>query len=344
MELRRVFLPIVLLLGAAPWIPASATSPPAAATSTTAPPLATLQQQAATGDAAAEVTLGQRLMQSEDPVDKTQAVSWFRKAAAQGNTDAEWLLGSAYFGGTGVTRDRSTGMDWMRKSLPGGPADHMWAYGMMDMMYGAGFADGAKWIQRSAEAGSTKGMVFWAMLEFHGGQSGVVQNKADAERWLRKSASLGNLDAQTMLGQFDIRGAFGTPDVDAGLQWLTKAANQGSSRAQGLLGAFLISGEAHVPKNPAAGVRWAQKAAAKHNVYGYYALGLAYQQGLGGEPADPAKAWYNFAAAQRLDVKHALDHVAVHLSEVGGKLSAEQLDELQTEVSKIPLPKKNDQT
>lgn len=340
----RAVLALVVIFGLGLSMQASGATAVPPAASTAGPPLATLQKQAATGDPAAEVALGHRLMQGQSRADKVAAVKWYRKAAAQGNPDGQWSLGLAYVRGFGVPHDATTGFDWMRKSLAAGPADNMMIYGMLLATYGHDPQKGFEWVHKSAEAGSVQGMIFWALLELHGDKKGIPQNKADARRWLLKAAQLGDTNAQTMMGQFDIRGKFGTPDVDAGLDWLEKAAQQGYPRAQGLLGVFLVSGEANVPKDPAAGLPWAEKAAAKHNVYGYYALGLAYQYGLGGKPVDPAKAWFNFAAAQRVDTGHSLDKVAVHLSEVGGKLSTNQLDELQAEVSKVPLPKKNHQS
>lgn len=90
-------------------------------------------------------------------------------------------------------------------------------------------------------------------------------------------------------------------------------------------------------KNQAEGVRWDEKAGAKRGAAGYYAMGYAYQYGKG-ESVDPAKAWYNFAAAQRVDAKHQFDKVGDHMSTVAAELSSAQTERLRAEVSKIPLP------
>lgn len=96
MELRRVFLPIVLLFGSALWMQALAKSPPATATTTTSPSV-TLRQQATAGDAEAQAKLGLDLIKSKSPTDKAAAIEWFRKSAEHGNADGEWNLGTAYF-------------------------------------------------------------------------------------------------------------------------------------------------------------------------------------------------------------------------------------------------------
>lgn len=315
-----------------------------------------LLKETAPGSPADEVAVGRRLMQSRHPAAMKAAVALFRKAAADGDTEGEWELGYAYFSGTGVARDMHTGLMWMRKSLsePHPPPDHMAKYGVMLGISGTFFSndhrqeqEGAQWLQRSAESGSTLGMLMLGG-DLLVGSPGIPKDPVAGEHWLLKASQLGNANAQYMLGVDYTFGGVLPPNIEAGVHWLRAAAKEGWIGAEGMLGYLLTSGDEHVPKNPSEGVQWAEKAATEHNPFGYYALGLAYQQGLGGKPVDPAKAWYNFAAAQHTDTNQQLAHIAhnmaVHLSEVGGELSSAQLETLQAEVSKIPLPKRNQQS
>ena len=48
--------------------------------------------------------------------DYTEAVKWWRKAAEQGNTDAQYSLGVCYFFGHGVTKDEAEAVKWLRKA------------------------------------------------------------------------------------------------------------------------------------------------------------------------------------------------------------------------------------
>jgi len=41
---------------------------------------------------------------------------WYRKAAAQGNVDAQYNLGYLYEHGEGVTRDASAALGWYRSA------------------------------------------------------------------------------------------------------------------------------------------------------------------------------------------------------------------------------------
>lgn len=201
--------------------------------------------------------------------------------------------------------------------------------------------DGVAWIRRGAKGGSVSGMNTLGTLLLVGNM-GVARDKADGEHWLLKAAKLGNADSQQTLGELYAfgAGASGKPDVKAGLHWLHAAAMQGNAEAAGVLAYFLITGRNGAPKDTAEGVQWARKAIANSGAAGYYALGLAYQYGEG-EPMSPASAWYDFAAAKRVDSKHELEHLDEHLSEVATKLSAAHLRKLQTEVSAIKVPTKN---
>jgi hypothetical protein len=201
--------------------------------------------------------------------------------------------------------------------------------------------DGVEWIRRGAKGGSVQGMNILGTLLLTG-MLDVPPDKAAAEYWLLKSAKLGNALSQEVLGITYLAGGFGKSNVGAGLHWLRAAAMQGSVAAEGTLAMVLITGKlgkVQTPKNPQEGVQWASKAIAKHDAVGFYAMGNAYQYGEG-ESKDPAKAWYNFAVAKRLDTSHQITpaHLDEHLSEIATRLSATQLAELKAEASKIPVP------
>lgn len=46
------------------------------------------------------------------PEDKKESVKWYRKAAEQGNADAQYNLGLAYYNGNGVIQDYVTAYAW----------------------------------------------------------------------------------------------------------------------------------------------------------------------------------------------------------------------------------------
>ena len=48
---------------------------------------------------------------------------WYRKAADQGNADAQGNLGAMYINGTGVLKNLSKAKHWIEKSYEGGDAE-----------------------------------------------------------------------------------------------------------------------------------------------------------------------------------------------------------------------------
>jgi hypothetical protein len=58
-----------------------------------------------------------------------QAALWYRKAAEQGDTDAEYSLGMMYEDGQGVPQDDTQAAAWLRKAAEQGDADAQWSLG-----------------------------------------------------------------------------------------------------------------------------------------------------------------------------------------------------------------------
>jgi TPR repeat protein len=57
------------------------------------------------------------------PEDKVEAVKWFRKAAEQGDSEAQFKLGIAYYYGKGITEDKVETIKWYRKAADQGNKD-----------------------------------------------------------------------------------------------------------------------------------------------------------------------------------------------------------------------------
>lgn len=94
----------------------------------------------------------------------SQAVYTLRKAAEQGNVDAQLVLGSMYYSGEGVTRDYSKAVYWLRKAAEQGNADAQCNLGG----------------------------------RYYLGE-GVTQDYSQAVYWWRKAAAQGNESAQMIL-------------------------------------------------------------------------------------------------------------------------------------------------
>jgi tetratricopeptide (TPR) repeat protein len=98
--------------------------------------------------------------------DYSQAIIWYRKAAAQGNAMGENGLGFLYSNGHGVPQD---------------------------------FAEALRWYRKAAEQNNSKAEYNIGTAYLYG--RGIQQDRDEAYRWYRKAADDGNEDAQRILGE-----------------------------------------------------------------------------------------------------------------------------------------------
>jgi hypothetical protein len=112
-------------------------------------------------------------------VDKTRAISWIGKAAAQGHMLAEQELGVIYATGDGAPQDNAQAVTWFRKAAMQGDATAQYNLGLM-------YAKG----------------------------TGVKVDNAQAIAWFRKAAAQGELNAQFKMGVAYENGQ-GVPQDDA---------------------------------------------------------------------------------------------------------------------------------
>lgn len=74
-----------------------------------------IQKAAEHGDAVAQTKLGFSYLES-NPQEPQQAFGWFRKAAVQGHSPAQAMLGAMYYDGLGVQRDYNQALAWYQKA------------------------------------------------------------------------------------------------------------------------------------------------------------------------------------------------------------------------------------
>ncbi|MDR2571072.1 MAG: sel1 repeat family protein [Oscillospiraceae bacterium] len=90
-----------------------------------------LKSKAESGDMEAQCYLAD-LYADDSRVDTfniTEAVYWYEKAAEQGHSRAQWLLGACYSQGVGVSKDLDKAESWLLKSAQAGDADGQYTLG-----------------------------------------------------------------------------------------------------------------------------------------------------------------------------------------------------------------------
>ena len=123
--------------------------------------------------------------------------------ADDGNSEAMFLLGSAYNEGIAVRRDSKKAFEWFKKSAEFGSP-----FGMTMAGYsyekGKGirknYEEAFKWYAKAAEAGLPAAMTNFGYLYYAG--KGVQKNKREAIKWFRRAAEKGNEKAKENLDKF----------------------------------------------------------------------------------------------------------------------------------------------
>ena len=170
-----------------------------------------------------------------------------RRAAEQGDVDAQYNLGNKYHIGLGVDEDK---------------------------------AEAVKWYRKAAEQGHVSAQINLAACYASG--DGVSEDKTEAVKWYRKAADQDNMYGQEVLGNCYRDGIGVDKDMKEAVKWYRKAAEQGEAEAQYQLGISLLNGKG-TAKNPKEAADWFEKAAEQDNLDACYEIGRAYERGETGE-------------------------------------------------------------
>lgn len=186
------------------------------------------------GSAEEQFNLGRRYFFGKGvPVDKEEAVKWYRKAADQGHAEAQLLLAARYYSGEGVPVDKTEAAIWFKKAAEQGNAKAQFLLGTFYSI-GEGVpvdkTEAVKWWCEAAEQGHAKAQFFLGRL--HSSGDGVPVDKTEAVKWYRKAAEQGHADAQYLLGFCYADGKGAPVDKTEAVKWYLKAAEQGHAEAK----------------------------------------------------------------------------------------------------------------
>ena len=126
-------------------------------------------------------------------MDCKEALSWYRKAAAQGDLTAQNRLGFMYEHARGIVQDYKEAVSWYRKAAEQGHAGSQHNLGMM-YVNGRGVVKDPKeavsWYLKAAEQGlaSAQGELGFMMKD----GKGVIKDPVSAHMWFNISAANGD--------------------------------------------------------------------------------------------------------------------------------------------------------
>ena len=214
--------------------------------------------------------------------DYKKALAYYKKAALQGYSEAQYNVGWCYFNGYGVEADQEEAMRWIRMAAEQEYAlalDAMWqGYYFGTKGLPRDYKQAADWMEKAIAKGEQMPQFYLATLYLEG--KGVEADTVKALSLFTQSAEEGYMWSQNMLGSLYEVGIGVPADSAAAYAWYKKAAEQGLADAQNNVGRCYRIGIG-VEETPALAVEWYQRASKNGNVYAMSNLGWCYEQGYG---------------------------------------------------------------
>lgn len=210
--------------------------------------------------------------------DYTNSFHWFRLASEKGNAEAQLQLGVCYRYGLGTAADFELAAKYYRLSAEQTNYVAMKNLGYL-LMRGYGvkkdLGEAKQMLLRAAQEGANRRAMF--NLGVISSMSSPDTNAmAEAYRWYRQSAELGDaLAMQALAGFYHPGWGVVETNLDTYRYWRSKAATSGATDAQFLMGWACRTGDG-LPKDSQASLEWYRKAAAKHHPRALYDLALHY--------------------------------------------------------------------
>lgn len=227
--------------------------------------------------------------------DYAKALEWYRKAADLGNEAA---------------RTRIEAVETLISRNTEGPGQGPAGTGQVQSDAGresealahgnryfseSNFAEAAKYYRKAAELGNAAAQLALGWLYENG--KGVSRNYSEAVKWYRKAAEQGEPVALGNLGHIYYSGHGVKRDYGEALKWFRKAAEQGNDAAYSWLGSMYYNGQG-ARRNYGEAMKWFLKAAGQGNADAQNYIGWMYQNGLGVlKDNTEALKWYRKAAS-----------------------------------------------
>lgn len=259
------------------------------------------QAAAAQGEVAAMLILGELAegwYGNESQAKRSEAITWYQKAASAGSSLAEfrmgWLLVREFDPWSERPQALSTLMSAAQNKQP-----H--ALSQMGDLYYQGKL-GAKnlekahhYYQQAAEMKLPSAAFKLAMLYANG--EGVPQNGALAHQWMEQSAACGLAAAALQLGEWYFQGVGCSKDLKKAAHWYEKAAEAGLTKAQVRLADLYHAGKGGLPRSLESAITWYEKAAEQNDTYAQYMLSEMYSQERGNLRLDLVTSvkWFKLA-------------------------------------------------
>lgn len=249
------------------------------------------------GDVKAELNICDMYRLGKDVnKDIRKAQTWCRKAAATGNAKAQFAAGFIASGWYPETTNYEEAISLWKKSAAQGNQDAIYHLGLayeQGKLIPQNFSEAARWYREGVKSGSIPFQKALGNLLIKSDDSAVV---TDGLGYLRQAAHKGDADANYSLCFWYKKNSNKFRDVSKALPFCEVAAKQGDARAMFDIGTIYALGNG-IPKNPERAALFFQNAAELGNTSAILALGMLYEQGNGvGKDMNKAIELYKDAA------------------------------------------------
>lgn len=257
----------------------------------------------------------QKGMKNYSPDDPAAAVRQLKPLADQGNSDAQFNLGSLYYQGWGLPQDYQEAVRWFRKAADQG---HAAAQVNLGTLYAEGiqgvvakdYPQALKWYILAAARGDGEAVTLRESLAVKMTPTQIAEGQRLAREFkpedmhtralkeMMPLAEKGDAAAQFRVGLMHYFGQGTAVDYREAIGWFQKAGRQGNPLAQSNVGYMYEKGEG-VPQDFIEAAKWYRQAADRGNAQAQFSLGAMHEKGYG-VPQDEVQAlkWFTLSAAR----------------------------------------------
>ena len=198
--------------------------------------------------------------------------------ANRGSSSALFNLGTAYYNGDGVPKNRRKAINLWYEAAQQGNVNAQFNLGLL-FHYGTdveqNYKEAFEWYYKAAQQGHAKAQCNLGLLYSKG--LGVPENKQAAIKYYSLAADQDLPEAQHDLGFYYYVGDGVKPDIDKAISLWLKAAKQGYADSQNNLG-YVYRTIKHYYSEA---LKWYRLAADQNNAEAQYDLGIMYENGQG---------------------------------------------------------------
>ena len=214
------------------------------------------------------------------PVDKDQALSWYKKSAEQGKAEA--MLNTARIilaKENKNNEDVTEGKKYLDSAIQ---LNYLPAFTYSGGIYyqDKKYDEALKQYLVAAKEDNLANQIIGLMYLYGYGMDIDIDK---AMQWLQKAVSMGNKDAATYIATiYSDQGNVKYYDLNKSYEWYLIGANGGNSHAQNMVGYYLLNGIG-TGKNHKEAAVWLVKAASNKSIFAYGNLGILFALGEGYE-------------------------------------------------------------